>query len=357
MGETAETSNCSGTLFDSGGATGDYGNNEALGFKICPTDPHQCISLSIENFEIENNEDGLTIHAGEDVSAPTIAAITGSSNGNDFEVQASSNCVFIAFTSDEFITNAGFEISWQCSNAPCDARSLDDITFIPSIPFSRNNESTCGNASTFAEGPSCPSISFLGGPENIYQYNSVGEECISIALNNADPSTGILLLNKLPNDPTALCVASSVEGRVNGAKLQLPGTYYIVVANADGCADYDISIETTDCNLSPSLINAICNPINNCASARPGTNDPLPTTLFFDDGFQDIAVTTGQNNGCWDLSMGLGLNVQTFTGSVLKHWPMATSVSLSKVPMCLLIWTSTYGGLSLLQMPVTIHKL
>ena len=295
MGDAAESTACIGRLFDSGGPNGDYGNSENEGFKICPDDPTQCISIFVENFDLEEDEDFLNVYAGEDASAPLIAKMNGVSNGNDFEVQASSNCVFVEFISDGFITNGGFVLEWECLSIACDGSSLDDIDPVPSVPFSRAGLSTCDFASTFGGDLNCPNIDFLGGPERVFSYNSAGRECVSIQLTNADDETGVLVLNALPSDPNALCIASSPNGNIASANLQVRGTYYIIVANALGCTDFNINIAEADCNLSPALINSLCNPINNCAMAMDGSNTPLPSTLFFEDGFQDINIVPGQN--------------------------------------------------------------
>ena len=312
VGETDEATTCTGTVFDSGGSSGDYGNGENNLFKICPTDIHQCLSLFVENFDIEENEDFLNVYAGEDNNAPLIAVLTGSSSGTDFEIQASSNCVTLEFLSDGFLTGAGFEISWECLPFDCDASSLDGVNFIPSTPFNVAGLSTCDFASTFASAGTCPNTPFLGGPERIFSYNSPGGECISVALGNAAAGTGVLVLNAPPNDPSALCIASSSSGGIPSASLLARGTYYIVVANAMGCTDFDIAIDQADCNLGTSLVSALCNPINNCATRDPNSGLALPTVLFFEDGFQDITVTQAVNNGCWDLSIGLGLEEPNF---------------------------------------------
>ena len=47
MGQVPSTSSCSGTLYDSGGALGDYQSSENLSFVVCPQDFHQCIIFNV----------------------------------------------------------------------------------------------------------------------------------------------------------------------------------------------------------------------------------------------------------------------------------------------------------------------
>ena len=312
MGEQAMTTECVGTLFDSGGPNGVYANSENHTFQICPSDAHQCISLFVNDFDIEEEEDFLKVYEGADTNAPLIAVLTGTSSGADFQIQATSDCVTLAFNSDGFVSQSGFEIDWECSAAACDLESLDNVSFIPSLPYNVAGLSTCDNASTFATAGTCPDVPFLGGPEKVFTYNSAGGECISVMIGNADDATGVLILNAAPDDPDALCINVNKNGTIASANLQTAGTYYIVVANNLGCTDFDIVVSSTDCNIGASLANVICHPINNCATRDPVNGMPLPTTLFFEDGFQDIDIRTGINNGCWDLSIGLGLDEPNF---------------------------------------------
>ncbi|MFQ5448098.1 MAG: CUB domain-containing protein, partial [Saprospiraceae bacterium] len=109
MGEEPSTAACSGTLYDSGGPDADYGSGENLTFTICPEDFHQCIFINVNSYNFENNFDFLTFYAGNSTSAPQITQLSGA--GANFEVQAFSDCVTVAFHSDASITAPGFELT------------------------------------------------------------------------------------------------------------------------------------------------------------------------------------------------------------------------------------------------------
>ncbi len=293
IGDTPSTGACYGTLYDSGGPDEAYTNDESHTFTICPTDPHTCIYIDLASLELGPG-DFLNFYAGVDVSAPQIASLTGADNGNGFELQATSPCVTISFTSDFFTTGPGFELSWQCSPAACNSSAFNPPT-INTIPFSESGTS-CDDAATFNQ-TNCFNQTFVNGPEQVYVYHSPGgaDYCLSLQLSGAEPGTGILVLNGPPDDPASGCVAFSETGDIPSAHFETEGDYYIIIANAQGCTDYTLTIEETECSLSPALVDALCNPLNGCLD----TVSNLPSVFNFQQGFQDIEFNPGENDGCW----------------------------------------------------------
>ncbi|MCC7465439.1 MAG: hypothetical protein IT261_04180, partial [Saprospiraceae bacterium] len=78
IGESAGSSSCSGTLWDSGGPTGDYMGNEDLSFEICPSEPHQCIKLNFLNYDVESGFDAIRVLEGSGTNLTLIKTIDGS---------------------------------------------------------------------------------------------------------------------------------------------------------------------------------------------------------------------------------------------------------------------------------------
>ncbi|MAT53992.1 MAG: hypothetical protein CMN32_05885 [Saprospirales bacterium] len=124
---------CSGTLVDSGGEDGDYGNDENYIFTICPSQPHNCINFTLEYFAIENYSDQIIFYDGPNTSSPVIGALDGSGSSFDldidggvcYSVSASSGCMTIQFSSDATGTYEGFLGHWECTANAC--QPLDQI--------------------------------------------------------------------------------------------------------------------------------------------------------------------------------------------------------------------------------------
>ncbi len=116
---------CDGTIFDTGGETGDYGPNENFVFTITPAAFNQCIVANVNFYDIENFSDQLNFYNGTGTNAPLLGSISGV--GANFEVQASSGSLTIEFLSDGSVQNGGFEISWQCTPDECTVLSPIDV--------------------------------------------------------------------------------------------------------------------------------------------------------------------------------------------------------------------------------------
>ncbi len=297
MGQDAGSSSCFGTLFDSGGADGEYGDNESFTFVLNPPVNNGCLEIRMGDYQIEdfdrlgNLGDVLNFYAGTNTSGTLLASVTGVSNGTDFVVQ-SQGPVTIEFVSDDLLTFDGFELQWQCVPGGCDGSSEDNPTVIGALPFS-GSFSSCDGLATIAE-TACQAGSFLNGPDYVFTYNSPGGICAEISVSSTFPGTGIAVLDGPPTAPNVNCVAQSINGFVVSADMRTAGTYYIIVGNAGGCTDFDLNIKETECIEPPSLSSALCNPLNGCESM-----DGMPQSVRFLDGFKDITLVDGVNNGCW----------------------------------------------------------
>lgn len=127
---------CSGTLYDSGGEFGDYLQNENHTFVICPDQQSECISFTLEYYNLEptlnpfdaGEGDQLSFYDGDSDNAPLLAALDGANfsqqdvaggGGVCFRVQATSGCLTVVFESDGSLQEAGWKGTWQCSSDPC----------------------------------------------------------------------------------------------------------------------------------------------------------------------------------------------------------------------------------------------
>ena len=120
--DQGSSSSCNGELFDTGGASGNYGNNENHVFTICPSDPHDCIVFTLDNYNIQNGGDLLTFYDGPNANSPVIGNINGgaptngpSQGGVCYQVVATSGCLSVRFTSNSTVNYEGFQGHWECT--------------------------------------------------------------------------------------------------------------------------------------------------------------------------------------------------------------------------------------------------
>lgn len=121
---------CDATFYDTGGANGDYGNNENEIWNIIP-DNGMMASVEFTSFATEEGFDGLMVYDGPDTTYPIISsgftsgnetcpngAWTGSgqysAEGRTFISTHSSGILTFAFTSDSSGTDSGWEANITC---------------------------------------------------------------------------------------------------------------------------------------------------------------------------------------------------------------------------------------------------
>ncbi len=119
------TSATTGTLYDSGGAGGNYSNSEDCSFLIQPTGGGT-LTLSFSQLDIQN-ADLLRIYDGTNASAPLLTTITGNSLPSN--VIATSGVMFLRFTSNPGGNRAGFTASWATSPTPRSEWRLDESSW------------------------------------------------------------------------------------------------------------------------------------------------------------------------------------------------------------------------------------
>lgn len=119
----------SGNLFDSGGTTGNYSNDERKIWTIAPTNA-TTVSLNFTEFNLEDTWDYLYIYDGADVWAPLLGIYTGANSPGI--ISSSGGAITVEFRSDCATTQTGFSISWVS-----DAISNDVIA--PNTQITINN--------------------------------------------------------------------------------------------------------------------------------------------------------------------------------------------------------------------------
>ena len=118
ISEGGTVNTCSGTIYDSGGAAGNYQNNEHYEMTFCSDDPDGCFQLNFLSFNVENFFDSLYIYAGPTATGTPYATLTG--NITPGVISTGSNCVTLVFDTDVSVTPAGFAIEITCVCPTCD---------------------------------------------------------------------------------------------------------------------------------------------------------------------------------------------------------------------------------------------
>ncbi|MCG9911798.1 MAG: GEVED domain-containing protein [Flavobacteriales bacterium] len=129
---------CGAIIFDSGGPSGNYSNNESRIFVIRPTSSDQVITLSGTFSGIETCCDRLRIDFGEDTDVNTSTWEYGTTGSGSFSHTSPGPGIpmVVKFTSDISVTGAGYEINVSCSCASPSA-----------VTVSAPNITTCGGTS------------------------------------------------------------------------------------------------------------------------------------------------------------------------------------------------------------------
>lgn len=103
---------CTDTIYDMGGPTRNYYDNENYTYTIAPTGATG-LSLNFSSFATELNYDTLWIYDGNSTAAPLIGAYNGTTSPG--LITATGNSLTIRYKSDNATEAAGWQAIWQCS--------------------------------------------------------------------------------------------------------------------------------------------------------------------------------------------------------------------------------------------------
>lgn len=152
---------CTITLYDSGGNGGVYGTNETYTVTVC-SGSTDAIEITFVDFYTESSYDEVTIYDGTGTGGSVLGTFSGSTiPGN---VTSSATCITIEFTSDGSVQYDGFQLTTACVSpppSPCDA-------IIPITGCGAGNAITFVSA-TSGSWASNPCYSSPGG-EQIYSF-------------------------------------------------------------------------------------------------------------------------------------------------------------------------------------------
>jgi hypothetical protein len=119
---------CAGTIYDSGGAAGNYANNENRTATLTPATAGSRIRLTFSVFNTENTYDFLRVYDGANASAPLIGAYTGTTSPGIITATNAAGQLTLVFTSDGSAVRAGFEAAISCFNPATPVPTITSFT-------------------------------------------------------------------------------------------------------------------------------------------------------------------------------------------------------------------------------------
>jgi hypothetical protein len=106
---------CSGNFFDTGGAGGNYANNESITHSICSSSGN-CVRVNFTAFNTEAGFDVLTIYDGPTIGSPLIGTYSGATLPG--AITSSTGCLTFRFVSDGSVASSGWQASISCVACP-----------------------------------------------------------------------------------------------------------------------------------------------------------------------------------------------------------------------------------------------
>ncbi len=227
-GTVSTQTSCIGTIYDSGGAAGDYGANEDAQITIAPPGAGT-IDLTFINFDVEAGQSGtcnydyVEVYDGPNTSSALIDRYCN--NNVPTTVSSTSGSITIVFHSDPGVEDAGFQVDWQC-NIPTQA---------PTADFTADVDTTCTGTINFSDlstnGPNAWAWDFgdaLGTSSQqnpTYTYTANGLYTVQLTSSNAigndvATKTNYIYVN-MPAAPAvvgdAICVNNTANLSVTGS--------------------------------------------------------------------------------------------------------------------------------------------
>ncbi|MCB0764878.1 MAG: CUB domain-containing protein, partial [Flavobacteriales bacterium] len=109
---------CGTTVYDTGGAGGNYANNQNYSVTYCPSVAGQVVTLTFSQFNTENGYDFLTVYNGSTTASPSLGTFSGTAIPGPFTSTDPSGCLTIRFISDGSLTYAGWTAAISCGAPP-----------------------------------------------------------------------------------------------------------------------------------------------------------------------------------------------------------------------------------------------
>lgn len=160
---------CGNLFTDTGGAAGNYQNNENITTVICPSNPGDAVTVSFSALAIENNFDYLQVYDGPASTSQLLANLTGGIGPIAFTANNPSGCLTFVFTSDSSIAQSGWIAEITCATLSfCPAPTnllVNNITSVDAqLTWNELGTSTLWEVLVLPAGSPSPSPTASGTP-------------------------------------------------------------------------------------------------------------------------------------------------------------------------------------------------
>jgi Zn-dependent metalloprotease len=239
---TTQTS-CNGTLYDTGGPSGDYGTDEDNTITIAPPGASS-VTLDFTSFATEAGYDYLYIYDGPTTSSPLIGSYDGSALPGGGTIVSTTGAITLKFTSDGFVEDAGFAVNWMCMLP----------TAVPSVDFTSDVTETClgtvhftdlttGGASSWAWTFGDGGTSTLQNPT--HTYAAPGTYTVRLTATN--------IVGSAFEEKTSYITVTDVTSPVApGTSLCTPGSVTLTATGGAGATFYWYTVPTGGSPVSTS---------------------------------------------------------------------------------------------------------
>lgn len=136
---------CSATFYDTGGPTGNYGNNENFVHTFYPPSGSR-LTISFSGIFNINSSDVLVIYNGNSVNAPVLGTYSSSFRPPMFTSTAADGSLTFRFISDGSFSGRGWTGNISCCTAPFPSTASSSAANVCSgEPFTLSMSRYCGN--------------------------------------------------------------------------------------------------------------------------------------------------------------------------------------------------------------------
>lgn len=121
------------TFYDTGGATGDYEDNQTIYRIITPSIPNNKITLTFTQFSLEQDYDYLYVYDGNSVNATSFNpdGYTGTTIPGPFTSTAADGSLTVKFYSDGGVIDQGFTAHTACTALATESLDYIDFSYAP----------------------------------------------------------------------------------------------------------------------------------------------------------------------------------------------------------------------------------